>query len=142
MRLTPCLAVMILINDYLVTLQVADGGSSESAFLNYSVIPCRNYWWSAVLHMQNYVNPHEMVSVKVFLISIYFIVKLFKIYFSLVHAHNMVSQCRFSNVLGRAVFRLSPLEILWSIFVHYLRSHSRYMPPCFQGVVRREIHRS
>lgn len=61
MRLTPVLAMMILVNDYLVTLQVADGGSSESAFLNYSVIPCRHFWWSAVLHLQNYVNTHEMV---------------------------------------------------------------------------------
>lgn len=23
---------------------------------------CKTYWWSTLLHIQNYVNPHDMVS--------------------------------------------------------------------------------
>lgn len=67
MRLSPCLALMILINDYLATTtlslrQVPIGSYESASSLNYSVIPCRHYWWSAIFHIQNFVNPHELVS--------------------------------------------------------------------------------
>lgn len=58
MRITPALGLIILLNDCLST-QIAKNG--DDLFLDYSVNPCRKYWWSAILHIQNFVNPHAMV---------------------------------------------------------------------------------
>lgn len=33
---------------------------------------CREYWWSALLHIQNYVNPLRIVSKTVIYLSIVF----------------------------------------------------------------------
>lgn len=64
MRLTPCLALMILLNEYFVTSIISSTLTSEShetaAILNYSIVPCQLYWWTAIFHIQNYVNPQYM----------------------------------------------------------------------------------
>lgn len=59
MRLSPSVAAMILFDNYLANYLKQD---DPQTFLNYSVTPCSKFWWSALLHLQVYVNPHEMVS--------------------------------------------------------------------------------
>lgn len=59
MRLSPALAMVIIWNKFLAlnfTAEVPD------SFFSYSVRNCDKYWWSALLHIQVYVNPKEMVS--------------------------------------------------------------------------------
>lgn len=60
MRLTPSVGAMILFNRFLA-FYLYPNPSSE--FMNYSVIPCEKNWWFAILHLQVYTNPREMVSV-------------------------------------------------------------------------------
>lgn len=59
MRLTPALAVVIIWNKFLALNFANDVPDS---FYSYSVRHCDKYWWSAILHIQVYVNPKEMVS--------------------------------------------------------------------------------
>lgn len=85
-RLTPSVAMMILVNYALA--HFLNNSNTPQTFFNYSVNPCREYWWSTLLHLQVYTNPHEMVSfVNFFLHSETLLIEsLFS-----VHAHNLVS---------------------------------------------------
>ncbi|CAB3260981.1 unnamed protein product [Arctia plantaginis] len=54
MRLFPILAAMVLLQASVVN-HMSDGPYWQSMAIE--VENCRNYWWSALLHVQNYVNP-------------------------------------------------------------------------------------
>jgi len=60
MRLTPLVAFLILVNQSLA--EYLNDVNAPSTFLDYSVRPCEKFWWSALLHLQVYANPEEMVS--------------------------------------------------------------------------------
>ncbi|XP_049823516.1 nose resistant to fluoxetine protein 6-like [Aethina tumida] len=57
LRLTPALMAMILYQATLVRYAVNRPGS---AIENLSD-PCRQYWWSTILYIQNYVEPTKSV---------------------------------------------------------------------------------
>lgn len=59
-RLTPPFAAAILLCSTL--LRHMDTGPMWNVFMNAADKPCQEYWWSALLYVQNYVNPNEMVS--------------------------------------------------------------------------------
>jgi hypothetical protein len=48
---------------FIVTLmKYSGGGPTWETTVATSIVNCQKYWWSALLHIQNYVNPNEMVS--------------------------------------------------------------------------------
>lgn len=60
MRLTPVYAFLIL---FVISLyrHIGTGPyNTDDVFSNPS--DCTKYWWSALLHIQNYVNPQQIVS--------------------------------------------------------------------------------
>lgn len=60
LRLTPVFAFLILL---VVSLfRHIGSGPYSTVDYNSNAIPCMKYWWSALLHIQNYVNPQEIVS--------------------------------------------------------------------------------
>ena len=58
MTITPILAVILL------SLVAFSKSIPSSPLLNAALISenCKTYWWSALLHIQNYVNPLNMVT--------------------------------------------------------------------------------
>lgn len=67
LRYTPVLAMLIL---FFVTFPKFLGTGPFFNIESYTV-QCKKYWWTALLHVQNYVNPNELVS-KAELMSTYF----------------------------------------------------------------------
>ncbi|CAB3260984.1 unnamed protein product [Arctia plantaginis] len=57
MRLFPILAAMVLLQASMFN-HVSDGPYWQNMAIE--VEHCRTYWWSTLLHVQNYVNPSEM----------------------------------------------------------------------------------
>jgi hypothetical protein len=78
MRLTPAIAAVIIFNDNLANYLTP---TDHSKLFDYSVKPCRQLWWAALLHTQVYSNTHEMVSFMV-AVSRFF---CFKIFFQCMH---------------------------------------------------------
>jgi peptidoglycan/LPS O-acetylase OafA/YrhL len=60
LRVMPVLSVLILI--ILSIFKFLDDGPMYRAMSAIAINPCKNHWWSALLHVQNYVNPGETVS--------------------------------------------------------------------------------
>ncbi|XP_021937403.1 O-acyltransferase like protein-like isoform X2 [Zootermopsis nevadensis] len=58
MRTTPMMAILILVYTGII-LHMATGPLWDS-FLQIEVAYCKNNWWTAILHLQNYINPSEM----------------------------------------------------------------------------------
>lgn len=58
-RLTPPFAAAILFCSTL--LRKLDNGPMWSTFMDSADLNCHQYWWSALLYIQNYVNPDKMV---------------------------------------------------------------------------------
>lgn len=60
LRLTPLFAVCIVVS---MTIFRYFGTGPLWPFYNYMAVEesCRKYWWSALLYIQNYYNPDEMV---------------------------------------------------------------------------------
>jgi hypothetical protein len=61
MRLTPSIAIVVLLNQSLGLFFHNRG--APSGFLDYSFFKCQKYWWAALLNVQVYTNPSEMVNV-------------------------------------------------------------------------------
>jgi hypothetical protein len=59
LRLTPAFAALILFSSSLMRY-VGNGPIWYNAE-KLLVEPCHKYWWSALLYVQNYVNPNEIV---------------------------------------------------------------------------------
>lgn len=59
-RITPILAVAILIHATL--LNHFGNGPVWNKFQNDLVTNCEQYWWSALLYIQNYVNTRNNVT--------------------------------------------------------------------------------
>jgi hypothetical protein len=59
MRLTPSVAVMILVDRALAEFMMNEHTPSE--FLDYSVRPCEKNWWMTLLHINGYVRADQMV---------------------------------------------------------------------------------
>ncbi|CAH0554822.1 unnamed protein product [Brassicogethes aeneus] len=67
LRLTPAYAIIILVQSSLIRY-LGSGpfwGANE-----YTVQPCRQYWWSALLYIQNYVNPTSMCCLHTWYLSL------------------------------------------------------------------------
>lgn len=61
-KVTPYVAILIML---LLTLtQYSADGPYFKLITEPQKAPCEEYFWSAVLHVQNYVNPNDMVSYK------------------------------------------------------------------------------
>lgn len=60
MRITPALAAILFAN-YFVAYYFLD----KSPYLSYETLikTCEDNWWTALLHVQNYVHSDEMVSI-------------------------------------------------------------------------------
>ncbi|XP_040172754.1 nose resistant to fluoxetine protein 6-like [Anopheles arabiensis] len=58
LRLTPALAAIVLFAATL--MRHAGSGPFWDGAMSMSEDPCRRYWWSALLYVQNYVNPQEV----------------------------------------------------------------------------------
>jgi hypothetical protein len=60
LRMTPVFAVLILLTVSLFRHFESDPMSSRK----YAMFGenCEKYWWTALLHVQNYVNPGQLVS--------------------------------------------------------------------------------
>lgn len=59
LRLTPALAAAILL--YATLLKRATDGPLAEVMTREAVM-CDDYWWSALLYVQNYVNSADVVS--------------------------------------------------------------------------------
>lgn len=60
MRVTPFIGILIF---FMLTLTPYQSDGPYFKFLTQAQIPaCEEYWWSAMLHVQNYVNPDTIVS--------------------------------------------------------------------------------
>jgi hypothetical protein len=60
MRLTPAIAVLILVDRALASFMMNEQTPPE--FLDYSVRQCEKNWWMTLLHINGYVRSDEMVS--------------------------------------------------------------------------------
>lgn len=58
MRITPILILPIIIMHWTPRLTTARPYSFPESFME----PCKTYWWSYLLHIQNYVNVNQLVS--------------------------------------------------------------------------------
>lgn len=70
-RLTPALAVIVLFN---ATLYRHMGNGPLWGMVESDVDNCRDYWWSALLYIQNYVNPEKMVCYFVISFSVFYLI--------------------------------------------------------------------
>ncbi|CAO1362003.1 unnamed protein product [Diamesa serratosioi] len=70
LRLTPVFAILVL---FVVSLyrHIGSGPYKTVNYNNYAV-PCEKYWWSALLHIQNYVNPQQICLLNSWYLSIDF----------------------------------------------------------------------
>ena len=60
MRVTPFIGILIF---FMMTLTPYQSSGPYYQFLTGAQIPaCEEYWWSAMFHIQNYVNPDTIVS--------------------------------------------------------------------------------
>ena len=60
LRLTPAFAAAILFSYTLA--KYMGNGPMWNTFSGYASYGCDKYWWSALLYVQNYVNPDTVVS--------------------------------------------------------------------------------
>lgn len=61
MRVTPFVGILIF---FLMTLTKYSSEGPYYTFFTEAQLPaCEQYWWSAMLHVQNYVNPDAIVSI-------------------------------------------------------------------------------
>uniref|UniRef100_A0A182P7U7 Nose resistant-to-fluoxetine protein N-terminal domain-containing protein n=1 Tax=Anopheles epiroticus TaxID=199890 RepID=A0A182P7U7_9DIPT len=58
LRLTPALAALVLFSATL--MRYVGSGPFWDGAMTLTEEPCRTYWWSALLYVQNYVNPQEV----------------------------------------------------------------------------------
>lgn len=63
LRITPTLAVIILIS--VSVLRFLGSGPMWSTSIYIYSAACQRYWWSALLHVQNYVNPNQVVKLNI-----------------------------------------------------------------------------
>lgn len=59
LRMFPLLAALVLL-EASAFHRVADGPYWEN--MGRNVQRCRKYWWTTLLHIQNYYNPDDVVS--------------------------------------------------------------------------------
>lgn len=59
LRITPALAMLILVQKF---IRFFNDGPFYNGFTKNFQVKCDKYWWSALLHVQNYVNPLQTVS--------------------------------------------------------------------------------
>jgi hypothetical protein len=59
MRLTPAIAVMILVDRALASFMMNEQTPPE--FLDFSVRQCEKNWWMTLLHVNGYARDGEMV---------------------------------------------------------------------------------
>lgn len=67
--MTPALAVIVLLN---ATLTRFIGEGPLWGSIDMDTNNCRNYWWSTLLYVQNYVSPEEMVRYFIIIFDVYF----------------------------------------------------------------------
>lgn len=60
LRLTPLFAMTFLVT--MTLLRFMGDGPFWPIFIGLLSSSCGKYWWSALLYVQNYVNPTEIVS--------------------------------------------------------------------------------
>lgn len=78
LRLTPVLAILILL--VVSFFRHIRSGPYSTVDYNNNAIPCTKYWWSALLHIQNYVNPQEVVSLISFEVNFLIIPLIFSVF--------------------------------------------------------------
>jgi hypothetical protein len=59
LRITPAVALLILVQKF---IRFFNDGPFYNSFTRNFQGKCDKYWWSALLHVQNYVNPLQTVS--------------------------------------------------------------------------------
>jgi hypothetical protein len=59
MRLTPAIAILILIDRVLAEIMMNEHTPPE--FLDYSVHPCEKNWWMLLLHLNGYARSDQIV---------------------------------------------------------------------------------
>jgi hypothetical protein len=60
LRVTPLLGILIFFS---LTLALLGGGAPLFRPIMLAQAPtCLQYWWSAIAHVQNYINPTNVVS--------------------------------------------------------------------------------
>lgn len=59
-RMTPVLAAMVLL--YATTLSRLGNGPVWHHIEESLVEPCKTYWWTSLLYIQNYINPNDYVT--------------------------------------------------------------------------------
>lgn len=62
LRITPVVAILVLM--LLTFFKFFGDGPYHTFMVNFHLPNCENYWWSALLHVQNYVNPTNVVSIE------------------------------------------------------------------------------
>jgi peptidoglycan/LPS O-acetylase OafA/YrhL len=60
LRITPVVAITIFL--FLTLLRFVGDGPYHKFLFEQHLPQCEEYWWSALLHVQNYVNPNNIVS--------------------------------------------------------------------------------
>lgn len=60
LRITPVVAVTIFL--FLTLFRFVGSGPYHNFLIQSHLPQCQDYWWSALLHVQNYVNPNNVVS--------------------------------------------------------------------------------
>lgn len=63
-RVTGPLAMVVLV--YVTVLEYMGAGPVWTKAMHGLKDQCVEYWWSALLHVQNYVNPTDIVSILAF----------------------------------------------------------------------------
>lgn len=60
LRTTPVLAFLIFF--IVSTMKFTGDGPIWNRIIAQFSQPCKDYWWTGILHIQNYYNPNDMVS--------------------------------------------------------------------------------
>lgn len=102
MRYVPTLAVLLLF--YVASFQFLMVNGPQIIYLEEQVEMCREYWWSSLLLVQNYVNICHIVSILLMLIWLWW-------RFFLVHVTNLVLERWFSTLFIESALYLPSLEV-------------------------------
>lgn len=106
LRMTPMLAIYMLVS--MTLIRFMGNGPIWPISLVFLSDNCKRYWWSTLLHIQNYVNPGEIVRKKQTVLpqvkSLQFQITFFRSFSFQVHGKHMVHLSRHATLFHCAIY--------------------------------------
>ncbi|XP_031625866.1 nose resistant to fluoxetine protein 6-like [Contarinia nasturtii] len=135
-RLTPMLGVTVLISMTLLRFLIT--GPYWNNLHEQFRVPCGQYWWSVLLHTQNYVNPNAVcsdyswsisVEMQLYLFAPFIVYSIHRFKFKAVCIWSLVALCCIGfTVITYAIHDLNTWSDISYFSLVYVPTHIRYSP--------------